>query len=57
VKDPTFAGLTGLKDALGRYALAAASPARGAGAADPLVGRDIVDGARSATAPSLGAFE
>ncbi len=54
---PTVTGLTGLADAKARYALAASSPARAAGDAATAAPRDILDATRSATAPSIGAFE
>lgn len=57
VVTPTTAGLTGLSDALGRYALASGSPAKAAGAANTIAPKDILDAPRSATAPSIGAFE
>ena len=57
VANPNTTAITGLPDALARLALVAGSPARGAGAADPLVPFDIAGAARSKAAPSLGAFE
>jgi hypothetical protein len=55
--NPSPIGITGLPDALARFALAAGSPAKHAGVADPLVPCDITGAPRSATSPSLGAFE
>ncbi len=53
--NPTYLSLTGVSDALARYALVSASPARGAGAADG-VPYDASGATRPAT-PSLGALE
>jgi hypothetical protein len=53
--NPSYSGLTGLADALARYALVAGSPARGAGAADG-VPYDAAGTKRPST-PSLGALE
>jgi hypothetical protein len=57
VMNPTPTGITGMKDALQRFALVSGSPAKGGGVADPLVACDITGAPRSKTAPSLGAFE
>jgi hypothetical protein len=57
VVNPSPYNITGMADALARFALVAGSPAKGAGSADPLVPTDITGAARSPTAPSLGAFE
>jgi hypothetical protein len=57
VVNPSPMGVTGLSDALAKFALAAGSPAKHAGVADPLVPCDITGAPRSPTAPSLGAFE
>ena len=56
VANPTAAGLTGLADALNRFAPASGSPTLGAGAAIDVSG-DIVRATRSSTSPSIGAFE
>jgi hypothetical protein len=55
--NPSPTGVTGLADALARFALAAASPAKHAGVPDPLVPCDITGASRSTATPSLGAFE
>jgi len=57
VVNPSPTAITGMADALARFALVAGSPAKNAGVADPLVGFDITGAARSTTSPSLGAFE
>ena len=57
VVNPSPTGITGLPDALARFALAGGSPARHAGVADALVPCDITGAQRSATKPSMGAFE
>jgi hypothetical protein len=57
VVNPSPSGITGIPDALARFALAAGSPAKSAGVADPSVACDIQGKPRSPTAPSLGAFE
>lgn len=55
--NPSPTGVTGLADALAKFALAAGSPAKHAGVADPVVPCDITGAPRSPTTPSLGAFE
>jgi hypothetical protein len=57
VVNPSPYNITGMADALARFALVAGSPAKAAGSADPLVPTDITGAPRSPTAPSLGAFE
>ncbi len=56
IANPTAAGLTGLADALIRFAPASGSPILGAGVALDVSG-DIVRATRSTTSPSIGAFE
>jgi hypothetical protein len=58
VHDPSWSGLSGLSDALDRYALSVSSLAIARG--EPLASEvplDIESVVRSSTAPSLGAFE
>jgi hypothetical protein len=57
VVNPSPTGITGLPDALARFALASGSPAKRAGVADAMVPCDITGAQRSASAPSMGAFE
>lgn len=57
VVNPSDEHLKGLADALARFRPVAGSPALGRGSACPSLGRDVLDQPRSATAPSLGAFE
>ncbi|HEY5242417.1 MAG TPA: right-handed parallel beta-helix repeat-containing protein [Polyangiaceae bacterium] len=57
VSNPSPTGIVSLQDALGRFALVAGSPAKAAGVPDARVICDITGAPRSATMPSIGAFE
>ena len=57
VASPSYSGLAGLDDARARFQLHVGSPALGAGAANTVAPRDMLDQPRHATSPSIGAFE
>jgi hypothetical protein len=55
--EPSFTGITSRADALARFGLVPGSPAKGAGSANVVAPLDILGRPRSATRPSIGAFE
>ena len=57
VHSASYSALTGLADAQARYSLRSSSAAQGAGEPNTVAPQDMLDQGRSATAPSMGAFE